>query len=200
MAVLSSWPAYWGAPIASVSPRWTWNGRAYRHTEWLHLSTPALHYLRFVLSRCACTAAFFLFDRVNKVSRANRSILIPIFKIGGNAADTSAAQCLDFLSCGPSRGKHQLLELSMHSLHFGDDGARSLVAGFEAGCLHSIQALNMSHNDITCHGCEILADAIEKYSMPNIQELLLTGNQIGDRGVRASMVSCNKLIIVQLLC
>jgi len=87
----------------------------------------------------------------------------------------------------------------MHSLHLGDDGARSLVAGFEAGCLHSIQAFDLSHNDITCHGCEMLADAIEKYSMPNIQELLLTGNQIGDHGVRASMVRRTILTIVQLL-
>jgi hypothetical protein len=112
-------------------------------------------------------------------------VVLSFPQIGGNATDTSAAQCLDFLSHGSSNGRYQLLELSVHSLHLGDDGARSLAAGFEAGCFHRIQALDLSHNDLTCQGCEILADAIDKHPIPKIQELLLTGNQIGDEGVRA---------------
>jgi hypothetical protein len=105
-------------------------------------------------------------------------------QVGGNAASTSAAQCLGFLSDGASNvSQHHLVELSVHSFHIGDDGARALAAGFAAGCFHAVQSLDLSHTGLTPHGCALMADAIEKHPMPDVRELLFTGNQIGDQGV-----------------
>ena len=101
-------------------------------------------------------------------------------QVGGNAVTTTPAQCLGFLALG----KHRLVELSVHSMALGDAGAAALAEGFKAGCFRDVQSIDLTEAGLTPAGCRVLASAMEQFPVPEIRELLLSRNCIGDEGVR----------------
>jgi len=96
------------------------------------------------------------------------------------------------LCCSTPKGEGSLLsQLHISSCSIGDDGITSLTTAAAPSTTHNIctglSILDLSENSITKVGAKIIAESLLEGAWPNLIELKLAKNELGEEGVVSLM-------------